>query len=242
MSVPNFSEYIVYVDESGDHGLASIDDSYPVFVLAFCLFSKEDYVEQLTKQVQNFKFKHFGHDMIVLHEHEIRKTVGPFQFLFDRGRREIFYDDLNSVIVEAPLTIFAAYIDKKKFRKKWGFEHNLYHVALSSCLRRLRQFLDQKSQNDVTHIVFEARGKKEDRELELEFRRLCSAHEYAFDIVVAKKGINSCGLQVADLVARPIGRFCLNPEQPNRTYETLEKKFAKGENGKSEGWGVEKIP
>lgn len=29
-----FSDFIVYVDESGDHSLQSIDQSYPVFVLA----------------------------------------------------------------------------------------------------------------------------------------------------------------------------------------------------------------
>ena len=29
-----FSDYVVYVDESGDHSLASIDSDYPVFVLA----------------------------------------------------------------------------------------------------------------------------------------------------------------------------------------------------------------
>ena len=29
---PTFSNYIVYVDESGDHSMVSIDDNYPVFV------------------------------------------------------------------------------------------------------------------------------------------------------------------------------------------------------------------
>ena len=29
-----YSDYIVYVDESGDHGLKTIDENYPVFVLA----------------------------------------------------------------------------------------------------------------------------------------------------------------------------------------------------------------
>ena len=29
-----FSDYVVYVDESGDHSLTSIDADYPVFVLA----------------------------------------------------------------------------------------------------------------------------------------------------------------------------------------------------------------
>ena len=28
----NYSDYIIYVDESGDHSLSSIDESYPMFV------------------------------------------------------------------------------------------------------------------------------------------------------------------------------------------------------------------
>lgn len=36
----SFSDYIVFVDESGDHGLVSIDPEYPIFVLGFCIFNK----------------------------------------------------------------------------------------------------------------------------------------------------------------------------------------------------------
>jgi hypothetical protein len=39
--MPGFDDYIVFVDESGDHGMASIDPDYPMFVIAFCLFEKE---------------------------------------------------------------------------------------------------------------------------------------------------------------------------------------------------------
>ncbi|MDH1620068.1 DUF3800 domain-containing protein [Pseudomonas sp. o96-267] len=35
-----FSKYVVYVDESRDHGLESIDPNYPVFVLTFCASTK----------------------------------------------------------------------------------------------------------------------------------------------------------------------------------------------------------
>jgi len=35
-----FSDFIVYVDESGDHGLKTVDQNYPVFALAFCVFTK----------------------------------------------------------------------------------------------------------------------------------------------------------------------------------------------------------
>ena len=38
-----FSDYIVYVDESGDHSLTSIDKEFPVFSLSFCVVKKSQY-------------------------------------------------------------------------------------------------------------------------------------------------------------------------------------------------------
>jgi len=82
MTLPcKHSDYIVFVDESGDHGLKSIDDGYPLFVLAFCILRKEDYIRQLTPAFQSVKLKHFGHDNIILHERDIRKDTGYFSSL-----------------------------------------------------------------------------------------------------------------------------------------------------------------
>jgi len=35
-----YSDFIVYADESGDHGLGRVDPGYPLFVLACCVFRK----------------------------------------------------------------------------------------------------------------------------------------------------------------------------------------------------------
>ncbi|MCG5493329.1 DUF3800 domain-containing protein [Ectothiorhodospira variabilis] len=83
----NFSDYIVYVDESGDHGLQSLDPHYPVFVLAFCIFHKCYYSETVVSELQKFKFRHFGHDLVILHEHEIRKENGDFTFFRNREHK-----------------------------------------------------------------------------------------------------------------------------------------------------------
>ena len=74
----NYGDYVIYVDESGDHSLTSIDVGYPIFVLVFCVFRKEDYANVIVPKVQTFKFKHFGHDIVVLHEKDIRKRNWPF--------------------------------------------------------------------------------------------------------------------------------------------------------------------
>jgi hypothetical protein len=113
-----FSDYIVYVDESGDHGLATINPEYPVFVLAFCIFAKRHYAEVVCPTIQRFKFEHFGHDMVVLHEHEIRKAMGPFSVLLDPHRRESFMVGLNQIVIQSQFTLIACVIDKESHRRK----------------------------------------------------------------------------------------------------------------------------
>jgi hypothetical protein len=50
-----FSDHVVYVDESGDHGLDSMDASYAMFVLALCLFRKDEYVHQVVPALQKIE-------------------------------------------------------------------------------------------------------------------------------------------------------------------------------------------
>ena len=224
-----FSNFVVYVDESGDHGLQNIDPNYPVFVLAFCVFYKRHYSEKVVPALQKFKFNHFGHDHVVLHENEIRKEKGIFKFVNEQHRNH-FLDELTSIIEAGNFILIACIIDKKNLGNRETIS-NPYHIALGFCLETLHEFLLEKNQDDaLTHVVFESRGKKEDDELELEFRRICDganrqAKNLPFDIILADKRSNSSGLQLADLVARPIGLSVLRPQQENRAFEVLKRKF-----------------
>jgi len=76
-----FSNYIIYVDESGDHGLNNVDPNYPIFVLVFVIFKIDDYINTIVPSIQKFKFKHFGHDQSIFNETDIRKDRGDFEFL-----------------------------------------------------------------------------------------------------------------------------------------------------------------
>ena len=77
----NYGDYVIYVDESGDHSLTSANKDYPVFVLDFCIFRKDNHANSIVPKVQEFKFRHFGHDTVVLHEQDIRRCKRPFVFL-----------------------------------------------------------------------------------------------------------------------------------------------------------------
>ncbi|MDQ6991340.1 MAG: DUF3800 domain-containing protein [Mariprofundaceae bacterium] len=56
MNAKEFSDYIVYVDESGDHGLQNIDPNYPIFVLAFCIFHKNYYCDGVNQFKKTLPF------------------------------------------------------------------------------------------------------------------------------------------------------------------------------------------
>ena len=233
-----FSDYIVYVDESGDHSLTSIDPQFPVFSLSFCVVKKSDYTASVVPSVQALKFKYWGHDSVVLHEHEIRKSKGEFTWLLtNKDRRKEFYEDLNQVMVDAPVTIIASVIDKVKLTAKYPNPWNPYEIALHFCLERLLMFLRDNGQTGkLTHVVFECRGKAEDAELELAFRRIVAGHNkwgwvnrdfssMEFEPKFAKKSVNSTGLQLADLTARPIAIKTMRPTQANRAYDVIVTKM-----------------
>lgn len=226
-----FSDYVVYVDESGDHSLASIDPGYPVFVLALCVFHKRHYSETIISAVEKLKFNYFGHDSVVLHENEISKQKGAFAFLSHRPTRIEFMERLNSIMDTSNFILIACVVDKTRLSRGQGASSNPYHIALGICLEALHGFLTEKGQvNLQTHVVVECRGKKEDSELELEFRRIRDgsspgSQRLPFEIVFADKKTNLTGLQLADLVARPVGVNYLRPTQANQAFELLKRKF-----------------
>lgn len=250
--VRKFSTFIVYVDESGDHGMQKSDDNYAVFILAFCVFHKRYYTDTVVPSLERFKFKYFGHDHIVLHENEIRKEKGVFKFV-NRQEKDEFLNELTSIIDLSNFILISSAIDKERLRDRAGVQPHPYHLALGFCLETLFEFLHEKSQTEsLTHIVFERRGPKEDNELELEFRRMCDGSnklgvKFPFQIVFADKKVNSSGLQLADLVARPIGLRVLKPQQENRAFAVLKKKFycSGGRENAGEGfedWGLKIYP
>jgi hypothetical protein len=246
------SQFIVYVDESGDHSLEKIDDAYPVFVLSFCVFYKENYINNVVSALERLKFKKFGHDIVILHERDIRKELGIFKFR-DRPEKLSFLASLTEIIETSNFILISCLIDKRNLKPANESPANPYHIALGFCLEGLFDLLAEKRQEDLqTHIVFERRGEKEDRELELEFRRICDgandrSKRLPFEIILADKKVNSAGLQLADLVARPIGIHYLRPQQTNRAFDILKMKFfcsgGRSNLGQGyEGWGLKIHP
>lgn len=252
-SAKEFSDYLVFVDESGSPALGNVDPDFPLLVLAFMIVRKDRYLTDIVPAVQGFKFRHFGHDQVILHEREIRRDLGAFAFLKTKALKAAFLDELTAIMEAAPFDLVAVAIRKDKLQARYKTPENPYHLALQFGLERLSGFLIQngewrpgRADNPLVHLVVEKRGRNEDDELELEFRRICDGGNYKreafrFEIVFADKQSNSSGLQLADLVARPIGMSVIRPEQKNRAFELLKSKLARV-GGHASGWGLKVFP
>jgi len=246
MNLPH-GDFVVFVDESGDHSMTSIDAEYPLFVLSLCVFAKAHYAQAVTPAVRLLKFETFGHDMVILHEHDIRKRSGPFAPL-GKEAREAFMERLTGVMAAAEFSLIAVVINKDAHARRYAQPAHPYHLAMAFALERLYRFMEMHGQADrLIHVVCEARGKKEDQELELEFRRICDGNNamrlrLPFEILIADKKSNSEGLQLADLTSRPIGLSILRPEQQNRAMAVLEGKFYRNGAGRKEGYGLKCFP
>ena len=243
-----FSDYLVFVDESGDHNLTQIDPQFPVFVLLFAIVPKSEYVNQVCPNLQRFKFQFWGHDEVVLHEHEIRKPFGDFLFLLRKPLRERFLAGLTEQMAALPATVVAVVIDKPAYAARYHEPINPYDYALEVGLERVFRHLDDLGQSAAsTAIVVEKRGRREDADLELAFRRVCDGSNalrkpFPFELVMIPKSSNSTGLQLTDLMARPVALRHLRPGQPNRAFDTIEPKFRRSPEGKVEGWGIKQLP
>ena len=224
-----YSDYIIYADESGDPNTVSVDANYPVFVLNFCVFRKDHYAGSVLPAVTAFKFKHFGHDEVVLHENEIRLQRRPFTLLRDGQTQAHFMAGLDRLIKGADFTIIAAVFDKRQLADRRFPMTDLYELAFDACTERLNSFLESVGQQQrMAHIIIESRGTKEDRQLEMAFRRVQNGKHSSskampgLDIRFADKRTNSAGLQIADLTGRPIGRHFITPKQSNRAWDAIE--------------------
>jgi hypothetical protein len=243
-----FSDYLVFVDESGDHNLIHIDPQFPVFVLLFAVIHKDAYVNLVCPALQRFKFEFWGHDEVVLHEHEIRKPFGDFLFLMQKPVRERFLAGLSVQMEALPATVVAVVIDKTAYAARYHEPVSPYDYAMETGLERVFRHLEGLGQSAAsTAIIVEKRGRREDAELELAFRRVCDGanvlrRSLPFQLVMIPKASNSPGLQLTDLMARPVALHHLRPAQPNRAFEIIATKLRRSPSGETEDWGLKRLP
>jgi hypothetical protein len=63
-------QYYLFLDESGDHGLAKFDPDFPVFLLCGILV-KENYHENIRQSINALKQSIWGNKFVIFHSKDI---------------------------------------------------------------------------------------------------------------------------------------------------------------------------
>lgn len=230
-----YSDYIVFIDESGTAELKTIDPDYPIFVLSCILVAKEEYRKKIVPRFHKLKFQYFGHDQVIFHENEMRRGDGPFLRLRrNASLRNQFFSDIAKSVQRSDFFLYLATINKLRLKERYTYPSNPYALGLQFCLEAMcSRLVSLQQTGKEVHILFEKRGANEDSDLELQCRRILDGQgplhndnaalfqKFKWSPMFISKKSNSTGIQLADMAARPFGLNWLKPNQTNRACDAF---------------------
>lgn len=107
----------LFIDESGDYGLSSLNPNFPLFLLCRVVISCEEY-ELLRRGFNAIKQDIWQSKNVIFHSRDIRKCEKEFKYLFDLTLKASFYQQLDNVITSRDYSIIASAIKKGDYIKK----------------------------------------------------------------------------------------------------------------------------
>lgn len=240
------SEYIVFLDECGDHTMDSIDRDFPLFLLSAVVVKRDDYQKLIIPEMAKLKLNFWDHEGVNLHSRDIRKAKGAFSFLQVSEVRHSFLTALSELMRNLPYNLFISAIRKDRHLNLKGVNaDNPYELALEHTLDKLVHFMSIQGVSSLP-FVGEARGKNEDQSLQATFYRMMNEGTSRIEkskvrdldcaLSFRRKFDNIAGIQLADLCAHPCARKILQPGQTHRAFDVVSEKIHQVPN--SSGWSV----
>lgn len=242
-------------------GNKKIDENSKYFSVTSVLCKTEE-IENIANNFNSIKNKFWPpegcyeypngqHMKVCFHSNEIRRKKGPFSI------NAIDYDDfmvdLSNTMAGLPISLCSCFINKKLLYDKYGtYVKSPYNIAVTFILERIVKF--QLKDTDKVIIILESRGKKEDIQVLdtiISFIKYGSTYvkKSYFNKIVGvyfnkKRPERDCkktifGLEVADLCAYPIFKYC-KLDIKDCAFTLIEHKIYNYPN--YEGRGIKKFP
>lgn len=228
------NKYYLFIDECGDQNLENYNPDFPIFTLCGILVSQEER-NHLIELIEDLKREFWGHNSIIFHSRDIRRCKKEFLNLLNPEIKTNFYNRLNSILGYSSYTIIACSIRKEPFVNIFSRSQDVYGLSLSYLIERSILCLEERGVNPSLEIIFEKRGKREDKSLIHFYNGLrITGTEWIpanrlIEVIDRFQGMskkeNNIGLQISDLVAYPISRKVLNPGIDNQSFEVIKPKI-----------------
>lgn len=224
----------------------TIDPNWPIFVIVGLLVGETYYAKTVVPRMKALKKAHGLNPATPMHSRSIRRWEGEFSFLQDTLRRSALYEGINALIDGLRVRLYAVVIDKVRLQKRFLVQLNPYDVSMSQLLSIIcgPPRIVGVNRPNVVKIVAESRGKLEDRQLQSEYqnfrsgglsgygakgiqyrRRQTVRRLFPERVEFAKKSRVIAGLELADLLAYPIGRAVISQNWDNRAATVAFRKL-----------------
>jgi hypothetical protein len=244
----------VFLDECGSHDVKAADP-YPVFALAAVLIPDDDY-GNLEARWQGWKAQELGRHDASVHEPEIRNRLGPF----GGANGPAVTASLDRMLGELDFTALVCAVHRVEYVKEYGtgrldesLPAHVYLMTLDFLIERVLLALDTHFDGARARVVAESRGPKEDALLQYEFARLqldgtsyiapgWFRQQLEPGIVFQGKQANSTGLQLADLIARPVADKVAAPKTTPARWLEVREKLCQGVETKHSILGLKVLP
>ena len=228
----------MHLDESGEHRLSSVSETYPVFVLGGVIVDRAYVREGIDPAFQQFNLRFFGTEQVVLHTVDIRRNAGVFAALGDVGFRREFFYQLNALIASLDIQIVAAVVDKHRYRETHGDSaQDPYLHCMEALVDHFCMVLGES--RDDGFICAERSNVTLDRELTEAwealrtgdavrgYERARHVEERIVGFEIRGKHPTRAAMHLADLVVTPIGRHIAGrPDAENRVrWDVVEPKI-----------------
>lgn len=253
-SRPSADSYTIYLDECGQHAVAAVD-TFPVFVLAAAIIRDADYpvIDALWKR---WKHENLGGENVIVHEPDLRRRTGPFRG--EAGAAAI--SGLQRVLAGFDFGAVVIVVHRADYVADYGvgpidnsLPEHAYLMALDFLMERCLFALDSQFGGGRADVIAESRGPKEDAMLQHEFARLhfegtsYISHSWFRQqlhpgIRFMSKRDNNTGLQIADLLARPVGVKVADPTSDPPWWDVFRPKLCKGSETKHSLVGLKIVP
>jgi Protein of unknown function (DUF3800) len=244
----------VFIDECGAHSLTA-KEPFPAFILAAVIVRDADW-PKVDSQWRDFKAQHLGSADIVVHEPDVRRGEQPFA---EPGRAERL-EAMRATVAALDFSAFAVVVNRPDYVDDHGtgpidssLPQRVYLMALDFLLERVVLALDTEFDGARAQVIAESRGAKEDVLLQYEFARVqLDGTSYIAPgwfrshlcpgIVFEGKSTNNTGLQLADLLARPIGEKAVRPNITPYLWPECRAKLCPGQETKNSILGLKLMP
>ena len=220
----------------------------------------EDYALQVGPRWNGFKAGYLGRMNRRIHEPQIRGRRLRHWLAKYGSDPEAFESTLDDILVETRYRLIAAVIRKDEFQQEFGnspvdsfLPLSQYNIALDFILERFVHYLHYEADDAVGIVIAERIGPKETAQLRSEYVRLqLEGTQYASpswfryqlneSLMFGDKDDLIPGLEMTDIIARPIAEKVLGRSSTPARWEPIKRKFYDGGQGRPESYGLKVFP